>query len=171
MQLANRAEQPGIGPACALPPGLAFGERWFAVNTQPVAEARAQRNLQNQGFRTFMPRRRRVVRHARKLTTVAAPLFPRYLFVAFDPQRDQWRRINSTFGVSRLIMRGEAPHPVPDGVTEALIAVTVEGGIVDLAAKLQEGSPVRVMAGPFADQLAMLEQLDNWGAPASCSIY
>ena len=104
-----------------------------------------------------------MLRHARKLTVVEAPLFPRYLFVAFDPRRDQWRKINSTFGVSRLVMRGEAPHPVPDGVIEALIAVTVDGGIVDLAAKLQEGSPVRVMAGPFADQLAMLEQLDDSG--------
>ena len=162
-QLANRAERPGIVPADTVPFGLAFGERWFAVNTQPLAEARAQRNLDNQGFRTFMPRRRKMLRHARKMTMVEAPLFPRYLFVAFDPQRDQWRRINSTFGVSRLVMRGEAPHPVPDGVTEALIAVTADGGIVDLAAHLQAGSPVRVMAGPFADQLALLEQLDDSG--------
>ena len=121
--------------------GLAFGERWFAVNTQPFAEARAQRNLENQGFRTFMPRRRKMLRHARKLTAVEAPLFPRYLFIAFDPRRDQWRKINSTFGVSRLVMRGEAPHPVPDGVIEALIAVTVDGGIVDLAAKIAGRQP------------------------------
>jgi transcriptional antiterminator RfaH len=60
-------------------------------------------------------------------------------------------------------MRGEAPHPVPDGVIEALIAVTVDGGIIDLAAKLRAGSPVRVMAGPFAEQLARLEQLDDSG--------
>jgi transcriptional antiterminator RfaH len=94
---------------------------------------------------------------------IEAPLFPRYLFVAFDPLHDQWRRINNTFGVSRLVMRGEAPRPVPQGVVEALIAVTAEGGIVDLAAHLQPGSPVRVMAGPFADQLAMLERLDDAG--------
>ena len=64
-QLANCAERPGIVPACTIPFGLAFGERWFAVNTQPFAETRAQRNLENQGFRTFMPRRRKMVRHAR----------------------------------------------------------------------------------------------------------
>jgi transcriptional antiterminator RfaH len=163
MQLANHAEGPGIIPADTFPLGLAFGERWFAINTQPLAEARAQRNLENQGFRTFMPRRRKMLRHARKLTVVEAPLFPRYLFTAFDPCRDQWRKVNSTFGVSHLVMRGEAPHPVPDGVIEALIAVTVDGGIIDLAAKLRAGSPVRVMAGPFAEQLARLEQLDDSG--------
>jgi transcriptional antiterminator RfaH len=163
MQLANRPEKSGLAPVQAVPPGLAFGERWFAVNTQPLAEARAQRNMENQGFRTFMPRRRKMLRHARRMTMVEAPLFPRYLFVAFDPLRDRWRRINSTFGVLRLVMSGDAPHPVPDGVTEALIAVTMEGGIVDLAAKLRAGSAVRVMAGPFADRLAMLEQLDDSG--------
>ena len=80
-------------------------------------------------------------------------------------------QINSTFGVSRLVMLGEAPHPVPEGVIEALIAVTVDGGIVDLAAKLQEGSPVRVMAGPFADQFAMLDSSTIPVAPAFCSKY
>jgi transcriptional antiterminator RfaH len=163
MQLANCAEGPGIALGNTVPLGIAFGERWFAVNTQPFAEARAQRNLENQGFRTFMPRRRKMLRPARKLTVVEAPLFPRYLFIAFDPRRDQWRKVNSTFGVSRLVMRGETPHPVPNGVIEALIAITVDGGIVDLATKLQPGSPVRVMAGPFADQLARLEQLDDSG--------
>jgi transcriptional antiterminator RfaH len=163
MPLANRVGEAGIGSAETIPLMLAFGERWFAVNTQPFAEARAQRNLENQGFRVFVPRRRKMLRHARKMTTVEAPLFPRYLFVAFDPRRDQWRRINSTFGVSHLVMRGEAPHPVPEGVIEALIAATIAGGIVDLAAQLREGSPVRLMAGPFADQLARLEQLDDSG--------
>src|SRR3954451_7424467 len=86
IQPANRAERPGIGPAGALPLGLAFGERWFAVNTQPLAEARATRNLENQGFRTFMLRRRKMLRHARRMTMIEAPLFPRYLFVVFDPQ-------------------------------------------------------------------------------------
>lgn len=163
MQLVNRAERPGIVPAATIPLGLASGERWFAVNTQPFAEARAQRNLENQGFHAFMPRRRKMLRHARKLIAVEAPLFPRYLFIAFDPRRDQWRKVNSTFGVSRLVMSGDAPHPVPSGVVEALIAATVDGGIVDLAAQLRTGNPVRVMAGPFADQLATLEQLDASG--------
>jgi transcription elongation factor/antiterminator RfaH len=163
MQLANIAERPGIRPADDLPLGLAFGEKWFAVHTQPLAETRARWHLENQGFRTFLPRRWKTRCHARQLAVVEAPLFPRYLFIAFDPHRDQWRKVNSTFGVSRLLMRGEAPHPVPYGVVEALIAVTVDGGIVDLATRLQAGGPVRVMAGPFADQLAIVEQLDASG--------
>jgi transcriptional antiterminator RfaH len=50
-----------------------------------------------------MPLRRKMLRHARKLTAVEAPLFPRYLFISFDPRRDQWRKVNGTFGVSHLV--------------------------------------------------------------------
>ena len=142
---------------------LARGERWFAVNTLPFAEARAQRNLEQQRFRTFMPKRHKTVRHARKMAMVEAPFFPRYMFIILDPSRDQWRKVNGTFGVARLVMRGEEPHPVPDGVVEALIASADNHDILDLVEKLKVGGHVRLMAGPFADQLAILEQLDDSG--------
>ena len=40
-----------------------------------------------QAFETFQPRQRRTTRHARQFRTREAPLFPRYLFVAFDSGR------------------------------------------------------------------------------------
>jgi transcription antitermination factor NusG len=70
----------------------------------------------------FQPKRRKTVRHARKLSTVEAPFFPRYLFIVLDLARHQWGSVNGTFGVSLLVMRGDQPHPVPRGVVEALIA-------------------------------------------------
>ena len=142
---------------------LDVGERWYAVHTLPTAELRAQTNLRNQDFRTFLPKRYKTIRHARRLLTVAAAFFPRYLFVAFDAQQRQWRRINGTFGVSRLVMRGEAPHPVPSGVVEALLAASDADGFLQHGLELKVGSPVRLLAGPFAEQLAILEDLDDAG--------
>jgi len=60
-------------------------------------------------------------------------------------------------------MRGDQPHPVPRGVVEALIEAADARGILQLARKLQVGSPVRLMAGPFAEQLAILNNLDDSG--------
>ena len=142
---------------------LADSERWFAVHTLPLRETYAEGNLKNQGFRTFMPKRHKTVRHARKLTTVEAPFFPRYLFVVLDLDRDQWRKVNGTFGVARLIMGGEQPRPVPSGVVEALAASADARGILHLGKKLKIGSRVRLLAGPFAEQLATLEHLDELG--------
>lgn len=163
MHLSNNAEPSQILPTVGFPLDLELGERWFAVNTLPLGEMRAQRNLENQHFRTFMPKRLKTVRHARKMSTVEVPFFPRYLFVVLDLDRDQWRKVNNTFGVSRLIMRGDQPHPVPCGIVEALIAAADEGGFLDLAEQLRVGGPVRLLAGPFADRLAVLEELDGSG--------
>lgn len=52
------------------------------------------------------------------------PLFPRYLFVFFDPDVDRWRPICSTRGVERLFgATPETPTPVPHDVVEDLLKV------------------------------------------------
>ena len=62
-----------------------------------------------------------------------------------------------------MLMSGDQPHPVPRGVVEALIAAADARGILRFAGKLQPGEPVRLMAGPFAEQLATLDELDDNG--------
>lgn len=152
-------EEAAPSPPCA----LSGGERWYVVHTLPFAEARAEVQLHRQGFRTFQPKLHKTVRHARKSITVEAPFFPRYLFIVLDLDRHQWRSVNGTFGVSRLVIRGDRPHPVPRQVVEALIAAADVRGILQFGDKLQVGGPVRVMAGPFAEQLAILDRLDGAG--------
>jgi transcription elongation factor/antiterminator RfaH len=163
MAIANIA-QPTRDMAAPRRPGpLSHGERWYAVHTLPFAEARAEGHLHNQGFRTFQPKRQKTIRHARRLSTVEAPYFPRYLFIVLDMTRDQWRSVNGTFGVSRLVMWGDRPHPLPPGVVETMIASADPRGILQLARKLQVGGRVRLMAGPLAEQLAILDELDDSG--------
>jgi transcription elongation factor/antiterminator RfaH len=161
--IANLDRSVGDENTQAQPKTLAVGERWYAVHTLPFAEARAEGQLRNQQFRTFQPKRLKTVRHARRMSTVEAPYFPRYLFIVLDLDRHQWRKVNGTFGVSRLVMRGDQPHPVPPGVVEALIATADARGILQLGDKLQVGGPVKLMAGPFAEELAILDHLDDSG--------
>jgi transcription elongation factor/antiterminator RfaH len=163
MSIPNPAQPAGDAAATNRPGALSDGERWYAVHTLPFAEMRAEGQLQRQGFRTFQPKRHKTVRHARQSSTVEAPFFPRYLFIGLDLARHQWRKVNGTFGVSRLVMRGDRPHPVPCGVVEALIAAADARGILQLGDKLQLGETVRLMAGPFAEHLAILDHLDDAG--------
>jgi transcription elongation factor/antiterminator RfaH len=144
-------------------PVLGEGERWYVVHTLPFGEWRAQANIEHQGFRTFLPKRRKTIRHARKMRTVEAPFFPRYLFVALDLTYQQWRCINSSFGVSSLVMAGEQPQPVPHGIAEAFIAAADPRGILELGQHLKVGASVRLATGAFAEHLAILEALDDAG--------
>ncbi len=134
--------------------------RWYVVHTQAQGEARAECNLRRQGFTTYLPRYLRTRRHARRMDTVARPLFPRYLFVALDVARDRWRSIQSTFGVSNLVVIGNDPVPLPDGVMEEIRARESSEGFVRLGlpAGIRPGSPVRLLDGIFTDYHGELER-------------
>lgn len=142
---------------------IAAGERWFAVNTLPRREIGAKNQLEHQGFRSFAPNILRTVRHARKLRTVRAPVFPGYIFVVLDLDRDPWRSVNGTFGVARLVMGGDRPQPVPRGVVEGLVLLTDETSLINRSNDLAVGQEVRVIAGPFANILGRLDRVDDKG--------
>jgi transcriptional antiterminator RfaH len=110
-----------------------------------------------------LPKRQKTVRHARKLTTVITAFFPRYLFVAIDLTRDRWRSITGTFGVASLVMQGDQPHPVPHGIVETLITAVDSRGLLRVSQDLKVGASVRLGTGPFAERLAILEQLNDSG--------
>jgi transcription elongation factor/antiterminator RfaH len=138
-------------------------DRWYAVYTLPHREPRVQLHLRNQGFRTFLPLVFKTIRHARRYNTVMAPLFPRYLFVAFDLTRNRWRAINGTRRVTTLIMQEDRPAPVQFGIVETLIASSSPAGEVLLCRDVTPGDRVRLIAGPFAGQLGILQRLDGPG--------
>jgi transcriptional antiterminator RfaH len=133
--------------------------RWYVVQTQPHAESKAMGHLIRQDFAVYLPRHLKRRRHARKVDMVAAPLFPRYLFVTVDLETQRWRSIQSTTGVSRLVCNGDEPAPVPPAVVEALQGREDAGGFVQLERRPQfaPGERVRVVDGVFADSLGLFE--------------
>jgi transcription elongation factor/antiterminator RfaH len=145
--------------------GLALegNERWYLVHTQPHGERKAALYLGVQGFKTYFPQIQKTIRHARRLMTVRAPLFPRYMFLILDIGRDRWLSVRSTIGVSSLFTCEDRPVPVPKGVVEALIAHTDEANLTRFDAALTTGQTVRILSGPFADLVGTLERLDTAG--------
>ena len=139
---------------------LAQGARWYLVHTRPNNEQKAELNLEAQGFATFLPQIERTIRHARRLTTVRRPLFPRYLFVRLDIGRDRWLSVNSTIGVSRLFTQEGRPVAVPFGVVENLLAHS-DAGLTRLDCSLAKGQRVRILSGPLADFIATVVRLDT----------
>lgn len=133
--------------------------RWFVAHTHPHAETKAMTHLDRQGFEIYFPRYLKKRRHARRIETVVAPLFPRYLFVAIDLNMQRWRSICSTVGVSRLVCNGDDPTPVPIGIVEALRTREDAGGFIklDWRPRFHAGDKVRVLDGAFSSCLGLFE--------------
>jgi transcriptional antiterminator RfaH len=133
---------------------------WFVVHTHVNAEAKAARNLMRQGFEIYSPCYLRRRSHARKIDQVAAPLFPRYIFVRIDMATQRWRSIRSTSGVVGVVLNGSDPAPVPPPVLHSLREREDESGYVTLdQRRFVPGDKARVVAGAFAENLALVEGL------------
>jgi transcription elongation factor/antiterminator RfaH len=137
--------------------------RWYVAHTLPRREATAAAHLRGQGFRVFLPLQKKTVRHARKFRVVTTALFPNYLFVSFDPDRDRWLSVNGTIGVAHLICSGERPTAAPMEVVETLLQSTGADGLLRCSENLAAGQKVRLVAGPLAGCLGVLTRLDDAG--------
>ncbi|MBV9522197.1 MAG: transcriptional activator RfaH [Alphaproteobacteria bacterium] len=133
--------------------------RWYAVHTQPNAEAKASFHLRNQGFVTYLPCYLKRVRHARQVRERARPLFPRYLFLAMDIAAARWRSIRSTIGVVELVSQGEAPSRVPDRVIAEIRAREDARGLVLLpqVPGFGRGERVHINHGALTGQTGIFE--------------
>jgi transcriptional antiterminator RfaH len=137
--------------------------RWYVVQTQVNAEAKASNNLLRQGYEVYLPRYLKRRRHARKVDFTAKPLFPRYIFVVIDMATQRWRSIQSTFGVSRLVCNGDDPAPMAEGVLRSLKAREDSNGFIrmDRRPQFSQGERVRVLSGPFSDNLGLFEGMGD----------
>lgn len=142
---------------------IALASAWYVVHTHPHAEAKAASHLLRQSYSIYLPRYLLSRRHARRVDTVARPLFPRYLFVAIDRLAQRWRAIQSTVGVAHLVCNGDEPAVLAGAVIDELVARQNEAGFIQLAshAAFSPGDKVRVVEGAFAASLGLFEGITD----------
>jgi len=148
------ADQPQISSVTATP-----SKRWYVAQTHVHAESKATLHLGRQGFEVYLPHYLKQRRHARRVDTVAAPLFPRYLFVSVDMATQRWHSIRSTIGITRLVTNGDVPAVVPQAIIEGLKRREDTNGLVQLECRprFAPGDKIRVLNGAFCDALGLFE--------------
>ena len=135
---------------------------WFVAQLRPHGLRRAEEHLLRQGFESFAPKILANTNSTGASQATCKPLFPGYLFVSFDPQNPRWGAINSTRGISRLILSDpRQPRPLPDALMAGLIARCDASGLLAPDAGLGIGDRIRVLAGPFADLVTTIETLPS----------
>jgi len=136
--------------------------RWYLIHTHPHAERKAAAHLQRQGFQTYQPRYLKRRRHARRIETVSAPLFPCYLFVAVDMLKQRWLAIRSTIGVSSLVGNGDTPGQVPAAIIDDLRRREVDGLVMlERRARFARGDRIRIVDGAFAGCLGLFDDMPD----------
>ncbi len=135
------------------------GTSWFLAQLKPNCVNIAQQNLKRQGFKTFLPIEEETRQRNGKFVTATRPLFPGYIFVAFDAVQGHWRAVNSTHGVTRLVSFGKEPAEVPlNLVSQLMLRCDAQGKLLP-PKLLKPGDQVLLTKGPFANFTAEVEKI------------
>lgn len=127
---------------------------WFVARTKTGREVTASVAVAEKGFQAFLPVHLVKRTHAGKVQQLSRPLFPRYLFVRFDPATDAYGQINYCRGVASrclIVNLQDNPVSVPDPVIEAIRdrerIMRAQAG--DLSTGYQPGDTFTVQCGPY----------------------
>lgn len=124
---------------------------WYVVFTKPNQESVALRNLENQGYRAWLPTLAKWQCTRGQWTCAETAMFPRYLFVRPGRPEQGLGPVRSTLGVTSLVRFGNSPATINEDVLAQIRQiVATEQQSPDQRLPFATGDGVRVVSGPFA---------------------
>jgi len=136
-------------------------KNWYILQYKPNSHIISQQNLKRQGFNTFLPHEVVTKRKFSKTSKQLKPLFPGYMFVEFSKQDLSWTKINSTIGVSKLLITNRELISVNENLMQELIQRCDNLGKLLPPRDLQKGDEVKVVNSPFTKFITKIEQIDS----------
>jgi len=137
-----------------------MSKEWFILQFKSNSHHIAVKNLNRQGFETFLPLHNTTSRRTSRFINTSKPLFPGYMFIKFDRAESVWHKINSTYGVSRLITFNSILKSIPTIFVDHLMKrYDLSGKLIPIQ-KLKKGDHVTVLKGPFANFIATVEKYE-----------
>ena len=125
---------------------------WYLVYCKARQEDAAALGLEEQGYNVYLPKVRIKRRRPGGAVYVDEPLFPRYLFVAVNPDDQSVSPVQYTRGVQKLVKFGHYLLPVSTDVVDAIRErEDPETGFHRLEMPgLKVGDQVQMRSGAFA---------------------
>ena len=131
---------------------------WYVVHTHPRQEDRTHSNLSNWGLETLTPRLlvNKVNEFNGKVTHLAKPLFPGYIFSRFK-YNEVFHRVRYTRGVHSLVSFNNTPAVVDDEIIELMRMQIGKDGFVKTLDQLEPGDEVVINNGRFQNFCGVFE--------------
>ena len=82
------------------------------------------------------------------------------MFISLNKKNAPWKKVNSTYGVSKLVSFGSFPKSVSNEIIHNLINITSTSGSLLSPLDLNEGDNIKVINTPFNDFITVIHQID-----------
>jgi transcriptional antiterminator RfaH len=136
---------------------------WYLLQIKPNSSNIAKLNLQRQSFEVFFPHIEVSSKILKSSANSIVPLFPGYMFVAFDAvsRPCSWKKINNTFGVSKIINFGRKFQPIRTKDMVSLMKRCDDNGKLHKLKNPKIGDDISILYGPFEDFVGTIEKIDS----------
>ena len=94
---------------------------------------------------------------------IKKPLFPSYLFIELDIFKDEWLKINNTYGVSEILKSSSYyPESIPSEFIQSLKKLTDNFGYIKFDYfKIKLGDRVKFVEGPFVNKICEVIKMSS----------
>lgn len=121
--------------------------------------------VQSMGFdgrilEVLVPTRETIKVRGGKKENVKEKIFPGYIMVKMILDDESWLLVRTTAGVTSFVGAQNKPTPVRDDEVEAIVKfVEMKDPVYKSAFSVSQ--PVKIIDGPFSDQLGTIESIDE----------
>ncbi len=120
---------------------------WFAVETRPRFEKKVAAQIENKGFKAFLPLLTENHTWTDRNKSITLPLFRGYAFVHTDRSQHAYQAILRTAGLIRFVSFGGVVAEVAQKQIDDLELLLRQKGPLSLHAFLNVGQRVRIRSG------------------------
>ena len=136
-------------------------KKWFIAQIKPNSYHSAIQNLERQGFETFLPKMEITQRQKNQFVVKNVYVFSGYMFVCFDPHVITQTKINSTYGVSKILTFNKKPSEISSDLILELKIRYESNSNPTQKEKLQKGDSIKFSSGIFTDLIAKVESVEE----------
>jgi len=164
---AEGAEAQTEGVAEAERPQPPPEAKWYVIHSYSGYENKVRKNLEqrietmamhDRIFRVVVPTEEEVEIRDGQRRTVRKRVFPGYIFVQMVMDDDSWYVVRNTPAVTGFVGLGAKPSPISDEEVQKILS-RMEAEQPRIKVSFREGETVRITQGPFADFMAVVDQL------------
>lgn len=143
-------------------------KRWYVVHTYSGYEDKVKANLEkrinlmgmrDKIFRVLVPVENVIEVRNKKKRITQKKVFPGYIIVEMILTDETWNLVRNTPGVTRFVGSGGKPEPLSDEEVERILQ-QISGETPKTKVNLKKGDSVKIIAGPFSDQMGTVQEID-----------
>jgi len=143
-------------------------KRWYVVHTYSGYEDKVKANLEkrinlmgmeDKIFHVLVPVENVIEVRNKKKRITQKKVFPGYIIVEMILTDETWNLVRNTPGVTRFVGSGGKPEPLSDEEVERILQ-QISGETPKTKVDLKKGDSVKIIAGPFSDQMGTVQEID-----------